>query len=256
MKFHSQIIASVALLGTLLAAAPAMAQSSVSYGRITAVRTVNLENQGATAAGTLVGGALGVASGSGQSRSNRALRGIGGAAVGGRVAGAAGSSTGFEYTVLINGTNTIRIVTEKAGLRVRDCVSVEQGQFNNIRLAPEERCDTPGAAVPAGAAGAADACAAATQQVLAARTDAEFYQAERRMRLFGRESYVSIDLQNRRFAAIRRGEGEPWAPGLPPVERIEREYPDGDDLAGLVARIVVLDDTGEENSKQRHVISS
>lgn len=37
-----------------------------------------------------------------------------------------------------------------------------------------------------------------------------------------------------------------------------RVVPDrvGDDLAGLVARIVVLDDTGEENSKQRHVISS
>ncbi|MBC8791233.1 MAG: UDP-N-acetyl-D-glucosamine dehydrogenase [Tagaea sp. CACIAM 22H2] len=57
---------------------------------------------------------------------------------------------------------------------------------------------------------------------------------ERRMRLFGRESYVSIDLQNRRFAAMRRGDGEPWAPGLPPVERIEREYADGDDLAAEI----------------------
>lgn len=178
MKFHSQFIASFALVGTLLAAAPAMAQSSVNYGRITAVRTVNLENQGATAAGTLVGGALGVASGSGQSRSNRALRGIGGAAVGGRVAGAAGSSTGFEYTVLINGTNTMRIVTEQAGMRVGDCVSIERGQFSNIRLEDDARCDAA-----ATDSAEASACEAAKQQVLAATTDADFDRAERRMRL-------------------------------------------------------------------------
>jgi hypothetical protein len=92
---------SVALLGTVLVGGLAQAQVNVSYGRITAVRQVDIQNQGAQAAGTLVGGALGVASGSGQSRSNRALRGLGGAAVGSRVAGAAGSTTGFEYTVLI-----------------------------------------------------------------------------------------------------------------------------------------------------------
>jgi outer membrane lipoprotein SlyB len=180
MQIHRVASVWVALLGLAVFTGDAVAQSRVSYGRITAVRQVELQNPDARAAGTVVGGLAGLATGSGQSSSNRALRTLGGAAVGGRVAGAAGSSTGFEYTVLINGTNTIRIVTEKAGLRVRDCVSVEQGQFNNIRLAPEERCDTPAAAVPAGAA---DACAAATQQVLVARTDAEFDQAERRMRL-------------------------------------------------------------------------
>jgi outer membrane lipoprotein SlyB len=183
MQIHRVASVWVALLGLAGFAGDAVAQSRVSYGRITAVRQVELQNPDASAAGALVGGLAGLATGSGQSRSNRALRTLGGATVGGRVAGAAGSSTGFEYTVLINGTNTIRIVTEKAGLRVRDCVSVEQGQFNNIRLAPEDRCDTPAAAVAAGAAGAADACAAATQQVLVARTDAEFDQAERRMRL-------------------------------------------------------------------------
>ena len=144
MNFRWKALASVAVLGVTLVAADAMARSQISYGRITAVRQVNIENQGAQTAGTLVGGALGVASGSGQSRSNRALRGVGGAAVGSRLAGAAGSSTGFEYTVLIGGTNTIRITTEQAGLRVGDCVSVERGQFNNIRLVPEERCTARG----------------------------------------------------------------------------------------------------------------
>ena len=184
MNFRWKALASVAVLGVTLVAADAMARSQISYGRITAVRQVNIENQGAQTAGTLVGGALGVASGSGQSRSNRALRGVGGAAVGSRLAGAAGSSTGFEYTVLIGGTNTIRITTEQAGLRVGDCVSVERGQFNNIRLVPEERCTAAAtAAAPAGDQATADACEAAKQQLLNASTDAEFALAERRMRL-------------------------------------------------------------------------
>jgi outer membrane lipoprotein SlyB len=184
MNMRWNLIGSIVLLGAVLAAGEANAQTTVTYGRITAVRQVNIENQGARSAGTLVGGALGVASGSGQSASNRALRGVGGAAVGNRLAGAAGSSTGFEYTVLIGGTNTIRMVTEQAGLRVGDCVSVERGSLNNIRLAPDARCEaaanTP---VPASATADANACAAAKDQLLNAATDADFDRAERRMRL-------------------------------------------------------------------------
>jgi len=172
------------MLGATFVANDVLAQSRVSYGNITAVRQVELQNQGAQTTGALVGGLAGLATGSGQSSSNRALRAMGGAAIGSRVGSAAGSSTAFEYTVLIGGTNTIRIVTEKAGLRVRDCVSVEQGQFNNIRLAPDERCVAAAAAAPpAAAVSAADACAAATQQLLDAMTDEEFNRAERRMRL-------------------------------------------------------------------------
>ena len=192
MKLRWSIIGSIAALGTLMVATDALAQSTVSYGRITNVRQVNIDNPGAQTAGTLVGGALGVASGSGQSRSNRALRGIGGAAVGSRVAGAASGTTGFEYTVLI-GNQTTRITTEQSGLRVGDCVSVERGQFNNIRLVPEDRCNPP-AARPASAparapapapedVGAATACDVAKQQLLDAETDEEFDRAERRMRL-------------------------------------------------------------------------
>jgi len=184
MKSRLHVLASVAALGTALFALGAVAATSVNYGRITAVRQVNIQNQGAQTAGTLVGGALGVASGSGQSRSNRALRGVGGAAVGNRLAGAAGSSTGFEYTVLVGGTNTITITTEQAGLRVGDCVSVERGQWNNIRLASDDRCAARSGAAPASAVAEADACEQAKQQLLDANTDAEFDRAERRMRLF------------------------------------------------------------------------
>ena len=184
MRKHWNIISTVALLGCAFVTTEVLAQSTtVNHGRITAVRQVDLRNQGAQTAGAVLGGLAGVASGSGNSQSNRALRGLGGAAVGRGVGGAMSSSTGFEYTVLINGRNTIQIVTEKAGLRVGDCVSVERGSFNNIRLAADERCDATTAAVPQAAASAADACATATQQVLNAQTDAEFDRAERRMRL-------------------------------------------------------------------------
>ena len=172
----------VAMLGASLLATEAYAQSRVSYGRITAVRQVNIENQGSQAAGTLVGGALGAMSGSsGRSRSNRALRGVAGANIGRAVAGSASGTVGFEYTVLI-GNQTIRMVTEQAGLRVGDCVSVEQGALNNIRLADDASC-AAGASVPAAAQQEADACTAAKQQLIDAVSDADFDRAERRVRL-------------------------------------------------------------------------
>ena len=168
-------------LGSLAFASAAIG-STVEFGRITAARQGEMANDSARAAGALVGGALGVMSGSGQSRSNRALRGVAGSAVGGRVGGAAGSTTGFEYTVLI-GTRTIRVVTEQAGLRVGDCVSIERGSFNNIRLEADERCERADAAPSDSAISRAYACDAAKQQLLTAGSDDEFDRAERRMRL-------------------------------------------------------------------------
>ena len=162
MNTRWSLVGSIAVLGAVLVAGEANAQTTVTYGRITAVRQVNIQNEGATAAGTLVGGA----------------------AAGSRLAGAAGSSTGFQYTVLIGGTNTINITTEQAGMRVGDCVSVERGQFNNIRLVDDARCNAPAnTPVPANARAEADACVAAKDQLLAATTDADFALAERRMRL-------------------------------------------------------------------------
>lgn len=184
--FPLAVASALMLVGTVasgdVAAQGSAQSSSVSYGRITSVRQVDLANQSARNTGAALGGLAGVASGSGQSGSNRALRGIGGAAVGRRVAAANSNTRGFEYTVVLNGQST-RIVTENSGLRVGDCASVERGSFTNIRLAPDDRCDAPSRAAPNDARAAADACNAAKEQVLAANTDAEFARAERRMRL-------------------------------------------------------------------------
>ena len=184
-----------ALLGLLLATPLAQAQSRVQYGRITNVTTTTVTDSTARNVGTVVGGGLGLASGSGQSGSNRVLRTAGGAAAGRGVGNLASRSQAFEYTVLIGGTSTLRIVSDQAGKQIGDCVAVEQGQFANIRLVADSRCapapapaPRPAAPAPAPAAAPADvdtanACEQAKQQVLAADTDEAFAMAERRMRL-------------------------------------------------------------------------
>jgi len=186
--------AAVLALTLTLVTTPADAQSRVQYGRITSVVPTTVTNASAQTVGTLVGGGIGLASGGGQSGSNRALRTIGGAAAGRGITNLATRSQAFEYTVLIDGTTTTRIVSDQTGKRIGDCVAVEQGQFTNIRLVPDARCNpaprpaapapAPAPApIPAAEAEAANACDQAKLQVLSADTDEAFALAERRMRL-------------------------------------------------------------------------
>ncbi len=189
--------ASLASVLLMLSFGIAQAQSRVQYGRITAVQPTTVTDSTGRNVGTVIGGGIGLASGSGQGSSNRVLRTAGGATAGRAVGNMATRSQAFEYTVLVGGTRTITIVSDQAGKRVGDCVSVEQGQFANIRLVADARCNpapaprpaTPAAAPappPAPAAedvAAANACEQAKQQVLDATTDEAFNLAERRMRL-------------------------------------------------------------------------
>jgi outer membrane lipoprotein SlyB len=198
----ASLVAATLTLGWLPATADA--QSRVQYGRITNAVVVTEQGGSAATVGTILGGTVGLASGSGQSGSNRALRTVGGAAAGRGIGNLASRSQAFEYTVLI-GQQTVRVVSDQAGKRVGDCVAVETGQFSNIRLVPDARCNPPAAAprpapapapaaaprppapapaaVPASDQRAANACDQAKQQVLAAETDEAFSIAERRMRL-------------------------------------------------------------------------
>lgn len=169
------------------------AQASVGYGRITAVNLITEASGRAQTGGAILGGALGASSASNRSSSTRIARGIGGGLVGQQVGRVATQRQTFEYTILIGGTSTVTMQTDEAGLRVGDCVAVERGQFNNLRLVDDARC-TPRAptpakkAAPAPAATAADvrqadACIAAKNQMLDADTDESFDRAERRVRL-------------------------------------------------------------------------
>jgi outer membrane lipoprotein SlyB len=165
---------------------------SVSFGRITNVTMVTQDNPGARGAGTLIGGALGATVGSGRSGSNRALGGIGGAVAGNQIARMSTQRQAFQYTILLGGTQTVTMVSDQAGKRVGDCVAVERGQFNNLRLVSDSHCGpSPRAAqatvVPVQPTAAdrseAEACNSAKQQLIAADSDDAFDRAERRMRL-------------------------------------------------------------------------
>ena len=183
-----------ALTALLLAVcSAALAQSTVSYGRITAVNTVAVPNSGAQTGGALIGGSIGLISGRNQSGSNQALRTGAGAFAGQRIARSTTGGQAFEYTILQDG-RTITMITDEAGLRVGDCVSVERGAFNNLRLAADSRCAPPPRATAASPAPApqpappaavreANACVSAKDALLAAETDEAFDRAERRVRL-------------------------------------------------------------------------
>jgi outer membrane lipoprotein SlyB len=179
------------LLALAFLSFPVLAQSSVSYGRITAVNLVTEQNRQAQTVGALVGGGIGLASGSGQSGSNRALRTIGGGFAGQQIGRMSSNRQAFEYTVLI-GNSTTRIVTDEAGLRVGDCVAVERGSFNNLRLVDDARCggNRSGSSAPPrpqqpsqAAQREANACDKAKEALFAANDEASFDIAERRVRL-------------------------------------------------------------------------
>ncbi|MGL6040042.1 MAG: hypothetical protein ACRC01_02440 [Deefgea sp.] len=180
-KLALQVLAATSLMSI---AGVSLAQSTVSYGRITAINAVTEGNTNAQVAGALVGGTIGLASGSGRSSSNRALRAVGGGVAGQQLTRMATNSQVFEYTILMNNNSTITMVIDQAGKRVGDCVSVEQGAFNNLRLAADSRC-TGRAQAPVARNDAknANSCDEAKQGLLTATTDAAFDQAERRVRL-------------------------------------------------------------------------
>lgn len=174
-----------ALIAIVLSPLVVQAQARVQFGRITNVVATTETSATAQNVGAIVGGGIGLASGSGNSSSNRALRTIGGAAAGRGIGTLAGRSQAFEYTVLVDGRTVVRVISDQAGKRIGDCVAVEQGQFNNIRLVADSLCGGPAAASSEriAATESASACDRAKDMVLAAETDDAFAAAERRMRL-------------------------------------------------------------------------
>ena len=55
------------------------------------------------------------------------------------------------------------------------------------------------------------------------------YKTDRKMRIFQRHSYISIDYHHKQFALFKKGEGEMF-PGIPNVIRHESIFEKGDAL--------------------------
>jgi hypothetical protein len=160
----------------LFAGGAAWAATTVNYGRITAVNMVSEHSRGAQASGAIVGGMIGAAA------SGNPVGTVGGVLTGRQLGRRTSRRQAFEYTILLDGRSTIRMVTDEAGLRVGDCVAIERGSFNNLRLVDEARCGSKVTPPPA-ALTEANACIQAKEQLLAANTDEAFDRAERRVRL-------------------------------------------------------------------------
>ena len=70
-------------------------------------------------------------------------------------------------------------------------------------------------------------------------------KTERKMRIFQRDAYVSIDLHNRKYTLLRKGSGKAWFPGLPPIDREERSFAEGDDLEAEIAAFLAAVASGK-----------
>jgi outer membrane lipoprotein SlyB len=176
----------IAAVGVMSLCAVAAAQSNVTYGRITAVNLINTDSASARAAGTIVGGGLGLIATRNQSGSTQALAGVGGALAGRQIGNMASRGQAFEYTILLGGTTTATMVTDEGGFRIGDCVAVERGTFNNMRLVDDSRC-AQNVRASVEAVQHSDQCIAAKNTLLLAETDEEFDRAERRVRLLCRD---------------------------------------------------------------------
>jgi outer membrane lipoprotein SlyB len=186
-------VARAGLIAAAVAWGTASAQTTVNYGRITNVTLVTEANRAAQTGGAILGGALGAASARNRSGGTAALRAGGGVLAGQQLGRIATQRQTFEYTILIDGRSTVTMVTDEAGLRVGDCVAVERGTFNNLRLVDDSRCNPrpaaqgQKAAAPPKATAAdvrqADACIQAKDRLLDAETEDDFERAYRRVRL-------------------------------------------------------------------------
>jgi len=160
---------------------------SVAYGSITAVNQQAKDTSGGKTGGALVGGLVGLYTGKGRSTSNKALRTLGGAAVGSAAGGTMARGTEMVYTVSLVEGGTVRIVMDSGNFRSGDCVAIEQGGASaNMRRVSEEFCRNY-ASVPqqykAEHNKEADECAQAKQQLLDAQTEDAIKAAQMKMNI-------------------------------------------------------------------------
>jgi hypothetical protein len=176
------------LTGSVLLASNTSATqlSAVAYGTITGVSQQERDTSGGTTGGALLGGLLGLASGSGQSGSNKALRTLGGAAVGGAVGGSVASGTDMAYIVSLVDGGTVRVIMDSGNFHLDDCVSVERGRTNNMRRVSNQFCSN-NQQVPEQYKEEhkkeANECAQAKQELLAASDEAAVRTAEMKMNI-------------------------------------------------------------------------
>ncbi len=156
---------------------------SVTYGTVQSVQQVQMKPN--YAAGSLIGGALGLLATSRHSSSSQVLGTAAGAGLGALISKDT-AGTANQYTVnLVNG-NIISVITDQNQIHVGDCVSIEQGEHTNIRRVSASFCNTPSSSpaypeMNSSVQKISAECAEAKQQLLQAKTEEETNIAYKKM---------------------------------------------------------------------------
>lgn len=151
------------------------------YAEVVDIDRVNLPS--AAPAGAVVGGFTGLVLARNKSTGRQVASGVGGAVLGGLATKALeGDRLGYSYQIRYSDGSLSQFITEKGYLQRGDCVSVERGQYANIRRVANVLCEG-GPSVPIDRTHVRDAeqCHVAKDQLLAASSDEEIEAASRKV---------------------------------------------------------------------------
>ena len=155
----------------------------IRYAEVVDVERVRMPS--AVPAGAVVGGFTGLVLSRNKSTRSQVASGVGGAALGALATRALeGERLGYSYQLRFADSGISQFITEKGYLQRGDCVSVERGEYANIRRVAKSLCDN-GASTKITQSHIRDAqqCHAAKDQLLAASTNEEVEAASRKVRI-------------------------------------------------------------------------
>lgn len=133
-------------------------------------------------AGAVVGGFTGLVLSSNRSPRRQLAGGVAGAALGGLATAALeGDRMGYSYRLRFAGGDISNFITEKGYLQRGDCVSVERGQYANVRRVPSLMCEDSTVSVAATHIDDAAQCHAAKEQLLVATDSTDVENAARKV---------------------------------------------------------------------------
>lgn len=153
----------------------------VRYAEVIEVERVRMPS--AAPAGAVVGGFTGLLLSRNKSSGTQLRSGIGGAALGGLATKALeGDRLGYSYRLRFADRSISQFITEKGYLQKGDCVSVERGEYANIRRVANVLCENgPSTAIDQTHQQDAQQCHAAKQQLLVASSEEEIDAASRKV---------------------------------------------------------------------------
>ncbi len=153
----------------------------IRYAEVVDVERVKMPS--AAPAGAMVGGFTGLILARNKSTGRQVASGLGGAALGGLATRALeGDRLGYSYQLQFADGNLSQFITEKGYLMRGDCVSVERGEYANIRRVSKSLCENgPSKSIDRTHIRDAEQCHAAKEQLLAASSDEAIEAASRKV---------------------------------------------------------------------------